>query len=250
MADGTRLFGSLGYRARFEWFNFDNDRYIDAYSQTAVLWSNETHVYNSSNCVLESYEGFGYQSIDFNNDGRPDIKLGSRHWENGRYYYNTKPEEVFVYAHGQWWPTRVSLLSMEEYRGEQEKMVLHSEAGLGSCMSIVGGSSTAMANSSTQAIDPNSDGYTDFVDAASGLFYQNLGDGRYVLNELGGQLTFRDFNNDGMTDYVLFDSEKKIHPYSCPKRTARGKSVLSFPIYTVTRKFTATILTRTGMWIY
>lgn len=30
-----------------------------------------------------------------------------------------------------------------------------------------------------------------------------------MLNELGGQLTFRDFNNDGMTDYVLFDSEKK-----------------------------------------
>ena len=201
--DGTRVLGSAGSDT-FEWFNFDNDRYVDGYTADCV-WQGDatfTYRYQGSNMMLENDAGFAYQAIDFNNDGRSDLKLELDD-------YNTKPEEVFVYARGQWWPTRFRLLSLEEYRGEQEEMILHTSIGLGSGMSIISGNTSSIAGTAVQAIDLNGDGYTDLVDAASGQYYQNLGDGRYVNNEMGGQLTFRDFNDDGVADYVLFDSEDK-----------------------------------------
>lgn len=208
--DGTRVLGSAGSDT-FEWFNFDNDRYVDGYT-AACVWQGDatfTYGYQGSNMMLENDVSFAYQAIDFNNDGRSDIKFGSRFWRSGEYVYNTKPEEVLIYARGQWWPMRFRLLSPEAYRGEQEKMVLHTSIGLGSGISIISGNTSSIAGTALQTIDLNGDGYTDLVDAASGQFYQNLGDGRYVNNEMGGQLTFRDFNDDGVADYVLFDSEDK-----------------------------------------
>ena len=202
-ADGVKLPG-VGRNA-FEWFNFNNDKYVDAYSLNEVWQGNGSYVYSESNMPLRhtdwvsQFDQWQLQAIDFNNDGRLDMKTNC----------TDKPEEVLVHVRGQWYPTRMPQLSMEEYWGEQEDLVLHTGQGLGSGVSFVGGNGNPGTKTSTLAIDFNSDGYVDFIDVASGLCYQNLGDGRYVLNKVGGQLTFRDFNQDGIVDYVLFDSEDK-----------------------------------------
>lgn len=202
--DGTRLLGDAGSNHTFEWFNFDNDRYVDAYMEDYLWQGDATYTYRgeSKNLMLDYHNVYvdhiHCQAIDFNNDGRPDIKNKIDDY---------RPGEALVYARGKWWPTWIRLLSMEEYRGEQEKLVLHTSVGLGSGMGYVSGVSTSIAGTAVLAIDLNGDGYMDHVDLASGKLYQNLGDGRYVVNEIGGQLTFRDFNRDGVMDYVLFDSE-------------------------------------------
>lgn len=195
-AEGAKLPDNS--RTSFEWFNFNNDKYVDAYSSDGVWLGNSSYTYDEGNRVLQYHSG-EFQAIDFNNDGRLDIKTNR----------TNKPEEVLVYVRGQWYPTQMPQLSMEEYLGEQENLVMHTGQGLGSGVSFVGGGGNSGTKTGTQAVDFNSDGYTDFVDVASGLCYQNLGDGRYVLNEVGGRLTFRDFNRDGIVDYVLFNSEKK-----------------------------------------
>lgn len=176
-AEGAKLPGNS--RTSFEWFNFNNDKYVDAYSSDGVWLGNSSYTYDEGNRVLQYHSG-EFQAIDFNNDGRLDIKTNR----------TNKSEEVLVYVRGQWYPTQMPQLSMEEYLGEQEDLVMHTGQGLGSGVSFVGGGGNSGTKTGTQAIDFNSDGYTDFVDVASGLCYQNLGDGRYVLNEVGGAAYF------------------------------------------------------------
>ncbi len=204
--DGTIAYFSnfTGYSDVFyNWFNFNNDRYVDAYMIYGVWQGNSSYAFdngNWTNMYVGHYGTPNLQAIDFNNDGRADLKTN---WPND-------PEEVMVYVRGQWFPTLMPQISPEAYRGEQEKLSLYSSAGMGSAVSFVyGNDGAAMRVSGTQAIDIDGDGYTDFVDAVSGTFYQNVGDGRFVLNKGGGRFTFRDFNGDGVTDYVLFDSDKK-----------------------------------------
>ena len=59
----------------------------------------------------------------------------------------------------------------------------------------------------TKAIDLNGDDLVDLIDENEGIIYFNAGDGRWIINEIGGQVITADFNNDGIQDY-LFPGEK------------------------------------------
>ena len=50
-------------------------------------------------------------------------------------------------------------------------------------------------------MDINSDGLTDCVDTSLGCYCLNTGENSFVEGKIGGQVTFRDFNNDGLPDY-------------------------------------------------
>ena len=113
-ADGVKLPG-VGRNA-FEWFNFNNDKYVDAYSLNEVWQGNGSYVYSESNMPLRhtdwvsQFDQWQLQAIDFNNDGRLDMKTNC----------TDKPEEVLVHVRGQWYPTRMPQLSMEEYRANRK----------------------------------------------------------------------------------------------------------------------------------
>ena len=55
----------------------------------------------------------------------------------------------------------------------------------------------------TKAIDLNGDGLMDLIDEKQGIIYFNTGDGRWVMNDVGGQVITADFNGDGIQDYIF-----------------------------------------------
>lgn len=59
------------------------------------------------------------------------------------------------------------------------------------------------------AIDINNDGYLDFINASSGEFLLNTGDGGYVKDTFGGQVIFRDFDGDGLDDMLVYNPTDK-----------------------------------------
>lgn len=55
----------------------------------------------------------------------------------------------------------------------------------------------------SKAIDLNADGLVDLVDEKNGIIYFNTGDGRWIINEIGGQVITADLNGDGIQDYIF-----------------------------------------------
>lgn len=55
----------------------------------------------------------------------------------------------------------------------------------------------------SKAIDLNADGLVDLVDEKNGIIYFNTGDGRWIINEIGGQVITADFNGDDIQDYIF-----------------------------------------------
>lgn len=60
-----------------------------------------------------------------------------------------------------------------------------------------------------QSIDFNSDGRPDLLNNLSGELLLNMGHDTYVSRSLGGQIYFRDLNDDGLLDYVIYNEEAK-----------------------------------------
>lgn len=132
--------------------------------------------------------------IDYDNDGKTD-------------FLNTADNTVIV-TDGVSAPavSRFSTMTREEYY----HIVPPADSPLGSGLSVVGGGGVPPAVfASYQQTDINGDGYPDFVDAASGNYYMNLGDGRFVKDTFGGTLLFRDFDGDGINDFLVYDSKEK-----------------------------------------
>lgn len=132
--------------------------------------------------------------IDHDNDGRTD-------------FLNTADNTVIV-TDGMSAPIvgRFFTMTREEYY----HIAPSTGNSLGSGLSIVGNPKTPPAVfASYMQTDINGDGYPDFVDAASGNYYMNLGDGRFVKDTFGGTLLFRDFDGDGINDFLVYDSKEK-----------------------------------------
>ena len=55
----------------------------------------------------------------------------------------------------------------------------------------------------TKALDLNGDGLMDLTDEKNGIIYFNTGDGRWIMNDVGGQVITADFNGDGIQDYIF-----------------------------------------------
>lgn len=60
-----------------------------------------------------------------------------------------------------------------------------------------------------QSIDLNSDGLMDYIDPTSGAYYENIGSDRLVVGTYGGKITTRDFNGDGLYDFLVFNPQEK-----------------------------------------
>ncbi|MDE6715550.1 MAG: VCBS repeat-containing protein, partial [Muribaculaceae bacterium] len=67
---------------------------------------------------------------------------------------------------------------------------------------------TKFADNISISVDVNLDGYPDLIDTENGSAYLSLGDGRtYYPANFGGKMEVVDLNGDGISDFVVFDSE-------------------------------------------
>ena len=132
--------------------------------------------------------------IDYDNDGRPD-------------FLNAADNTVVSFdAEGTAARQTLLTMTMDDYLG----ILPPGPNPLGSGLSFITDPGTPPAVfASYSQTDINGDGYPDFVDAASGNYYMNLGDGRFVTDSFRGTLLFRDFDGDGVNDFILYDSRAK-----------------------------------------
>ncbi len=132
--------------------------------------------------------------IDYDNDGHMD-------------FININDDEIVSFdSEGQTVQDRLTTLTREEYYN----IVPPAQSPLGSGFGIWSPPRTPPAVFADYIQnDINGDGYIDFVDATTGNYYMNLGDGRFVIDTFKGKLIFRDFDGDGVNDFLLYDSEAK-----------------------------------------
>lgn len=205
------------------WHNLNNDNMIDAYYISSD-YRPEVYLagsgYSMNNIFSSNNSDYStLVPVDINNDGFPDFVVNEE----------TRQAEVAMLVNGEYISTKVKLLTPEDYAGIQKELKLTSSTGLSYNNVATSINVETVLASGIKSIDLNGDGYIDLVNPDDGSFYQNLGDGRYVKNSLGGVSTFRDFNNDGLMDVLVWDSEnlKLMLYYSTPELTWGEKKIFS-----------------------
>lgn len=181
------------------WVNYGNGNgnKVDAYSEKEIYEVNGTDL-----SVVATVDG-ALSLLDYNNDGRFDF------WIKNATDVDEVDEEVLTLSsNGDFVKGRMSVMTPEEY---YDYVKQHGSGGLGSGVSFVDGGSQAAPGAFAvySQIDINNDGYLDFIDTESGRYLLNTGDGRYVTDKFGGTVIFRDFDGDGITDMLSYDSSEK-----------------------------------------
>lgn len=215
----SSLLAKIPYIEGLYCININNDNIIDTYesnSYGSIYLANEDYTMRE---IFETGSNKIASPIDFNNDGFPDFIVNEE----------TRQADVAVLVNGKYITTKVQLLTPEDYAGIQKELKLTSSTGLAYDNVASSVPVEATLASGVKSIDLNNDGYVDFINPDDGAFYQNLGDGRYVKNSLGGKSTLRDFNNDGQMDVLVWDSEneKLMLYYSTPDMTWGEKKIFS-----------------------
>lgn len=141
--------------------------------------------------------------LDYNNDGRTDF------WVKEAYNAGELSETVLILnGSGEYVEDRLKLYTPEEYYNYVKPSTGGGIPGMGDMFVGDPVVDPASLGSYTQ-FDINNDGYIDFLDAPTGYYLLNTGDGGFVQNEFGGAVMFRDFNGDGVSDYVYYNSAEK-----------------------------------------
>ena len=202
------------------WINANNDNLIDLYG--VMDDGRKTGFVNLSNIDYSTIELFSGRNIspapvDYNNDGRTDFIINE---EN-------RKVDVITLVNGEYVKSQFSMLTPEDYAGIKKDLNLYHGTGLSfdNVVSYI----PPKISTAIKSIDINNDGFVDLVEPQEGAFYQNLGDGRYVKNGLGGICTFRDFNGDELMDVLIWDAANKkltLH-YSNPDMTWTEKKIFS-----------------------
>lgn len=65
----------------------------------------------------------------------------------------------------------------------------------------------------TRALDLNADGYIDLIDENNGYLYQNMGNNKWIIMNIGRIVQPADLNNDGFMDYIFPGQELYVLIY-------------------------------------
>lgn len=183
------------------WVKYSSADGISVYSKS----NKNIFAVEGTNATLVAETEYAPSLLDFNNDGRTDF------WLNSNGDNAPAPDHILTAdANGVLQTENLVTITPEEY---YNYVISQPSSGLGSGLSFVGDtpdkSKTPGSFSTYDLIDLNNDGYFDFVNAATGRYLLNTGDGRFMEDTFGGTVIFRDFDCDGITDMLSYNDEEK-----------------------------------------
>jgi len=181
------------------WVTYDGNN-LGAYSDK------EIYALNGFTLTEKASTENSFALMDYNNDGRTDFLI---QYDNNRV--------MSCCANGEFAECKLDVMTPNEF---YNYITQHPNSGLGSGVSFIGGTGPKTAPGAFSAysqLDINNDGYLDFIDP-SGRYLLNTGSGRYVSDTFGGSVMFRDFDGDGITDKLTYDTEEKSITVSLQRR--------------------------------
>lgn len=142
-----------------------------------------------------------FSLADIDNDGRMEMLYGYNQDANGC------QSNYLKFFGGQYFS---NVLDVVDTEGEYQKPIFGATSGLPSVGDgmFVGGTASTKARSEAKSIDINGDGLNDIITNIE--IFTSIGNGTFLQDGIFGTLLFRDFNNDGVLDYVgnLSSSQK------------------------------------------
>lgn len=148
--------------------------------------------------------------VDVNNDGRLSfLKLPNTQTaiDTKRYYTYT--------GGGMGYESKFECVTLEEYlkdyRPGENSMFFGSLSAAAMFQNMVINYPQVEHTDGTiiETHDINNDGLPDLIDYIHNKIMYNMGGGKYASVDFGGQLLMRDFNGDGIEDYIIYDSKNK-----------------------------------------
>lgn len=192
------------------WINYNNDDYIDYYYNEGIpsYISKGENTLNFTEVYSRNDNKYFLNPIDYDNDGKIEFLE-----KNGNNTDIKNHNVLSLDCNGNWRNEKVKVMTPDEYNGIKKK--LESTGG----MVIPGmndmfitssyGSADPSSFGNYNAVDINGDGLIDFVDTSIGCYFLNTGENSFVEGKFGGQAAFRDFNNDGLMDLLVYNGDNK-----------------------------------------
>ena len=199
-----------GIQGFTNWINYDNDDNIDFYYNegSPSYISKGDNAFNFTEVYSRTDNRYFLNPIDYDNDGK--IEFLEKNGNNADIKNHTI---LSLDNNGNWVNGKIKVMTPDEYNGIKKKLVSTSGMvipGMNDMfISSAYGSADPASFGNYNAIDINGDGLTDFVDASLGCYFLNTGENSFVEGKFGGQAAFRDFNNDGLLDMLVYNSENK-----------------------------------------
>lgn len=209
------------------WINYNNDDHIDYYYNEGVpaYIAKGGDAFNFTQVYSRTDNKYLLNPIDYNNDGKTEFLE-----KNGN-DADTKSHNTLVLDNeGNWQNEKIRVMTFDEYNGIKKKV--ESTGGMvipgmqDMYAPIISAAPSSFGN--YNAIDINSDGLTDFVDTSLGCYFLNTGENSFVEGKFGGQVTFRDFNNDGLTDRLTYDENTKTMTLCLAQKEGKANEVQLF----------------------
>ncbi len=190
--------------------DLNRDGQPDVVVGSTLCVSDGTDSYRSVNALGTFYNGsHTFTPIDINRDGRTDLFYYGREDTGGMTY---RPYILFQTETGdfikKYMPvvTDAAELSGTEYKSGGSGMFSVNNTILSGAWLPEKGVSYASENSRMEVTDLNADSWPDLF-SSRGTAFLSLPDGRYYTASMGTSIKACEINGDGITDYVLFDSE-------------------------------------------
>lgn len=137
-------------------------------------------------------------TIDYNLDGQTDYYINT--------YSSTEHPLLTLKPDGSTVASEPVTMTPEEYAGVRSELQLTTGGdGVPGMGDMFGRDGVADTFNPSETVDINSDGLPDFLDAESGAYLLNLGDGRFVKSSFGNRVVLRDFDGDGVNDILIWE---------------------------------------------
>ncbi len=200
--------GQLLSKGNLKFINANNDTLIDLCSNLRVYLptSMADYYFNTSSSTeygIQIQPSISFSNtpfvLDYNNDGMTDFLSYGQNFGTV-YSLNYKGEYV---------AEKLRLMTPEQYAGERLHLNLSTSFSLSSSWSDMYIYPTKYENISTTtltAIDLNGDDLPDFYSEKRGDMFQSTQEGVLIGSSMGGVTKVRDFNGDGLMDYVYYDN--------------------------------------------
>ncbi len=145
---------------------------------------------------LSDLGGKNYYSADFNNDGRREIIATN--------YSRIRSKGAIINPDGTKIYDNIRIMSWNEYNSIRSDLKLSTGGdGIPGWGDMIGSDKGSLLFGNFMNVDINGDGIPDMVSGSDGKYFLNLGNNIFVENTLPGAVVIRDFNGDGIADYIV-----------------------------------------------